>query len=696
MSKRGAISDLNHDNWDEEEEAQEAGTFAQADKSTLQDRVIKKAKRRGITKTDGPSIFAGFGGFKTSVTDSTSGDKPNFDFLKSSNGSTKEFSFGSPPSMAQNSSLVFGSGATSESKKTDNATFSFGSTSSIEPKAAKVSFGNGGQSTTTTKPSGMFSFGSSNLSTSSSATFSFGAKKEDDTAAEALKSSDDLIKPKESTNEADNPLALPKSTVAVSEAPLITNPLPLPKTSKWSCPICMVQNDNDKESCVCCSEPKPGCKAKKSDEVKDLGGSITSSGFKFGSATASTTSDNGGFKFGVSSTGSNSTQAASTGFQFGSDKPEVATTMPSNKKKEYSQEYLSHLKALNVQVCQWIKTHIEKNPYVFLTPVFKDYEKHLKDLEEKSYSGKEEAQELSNSNSDSSSNKPLLGGLFGNVASSEKAAEPVKFGSGSVGFASSSAAPSFTFGNTNPEGGSKGFSFGKSADEKTSPDKPSGFSFGSKTEETKLSTGFTFGTAASDGMKSNSTATTGFTLASSSAPQTEQKSGFSFGGSSNAGFTFGSSSAANPTGFSFGSGTTTTDNKTTGDNDEEESDEPPKVEVKEVTEDDAYHSVRCKLFYKKDKEFKEKGLGMLHLKKVDKKTQMVVRAETNLGNILLNILVGDSLNITKRKNNLQFGCIPHPPIPGMPEGPAIMLLKVKDSLMADELEEKLNEAIKAS
>ena len=89
---------------------------------------------------------------------------------------------------------------------------------------------------------------------------------------------------------------------------------------------------------------------------------------------------------------------------------------------------------------------------------------------------------------------------------------------------------------------------------------------------------------------------------------------------------------------------------------------------------------------------------MLHLKKVDggNKTQMIVRAETNLGNILLNILVGDSLNIMKRKNNLQFGCIPNPPIPGMPEGPAIMLLKVKDSVMADELEEKLNEAIKAA
>merc|ERR1712025_763610 len=186
---------------------------------------------------------------------------------------------------------------------------------------------------------------------------------------------------------------------------------------------------------------------------------------------------------------------------------------------------------------------------------------------------------------------------------------------------------------------------------------------------TKLSTGFTFGNAASaaEGTKS------GFSFASSSVePETEKKSGFSFGGTST-GFSFGNSSAAaaNSTGFTFGSGTTT-------------------------TEDDAYHSVRCKLFYKKEKEFKEKGLGMLHLRKVDKKTQMIVRAETNLGNILLNILVGDSLNITKRKNNLQFGCLPNPPIPGMPEGPAIMLLKVKDSLMADELEQKLNEAIKAS
>ena len=39
------------------------------------------------------------------------------------------------------------------------------------------------------------------------------------------------------------------------------------------------------------------------------------------------------------------------------------------------------LKQLNKQVTAWLKTHVDKNPYVFLSPVFKDYERHLKDLE---------------------------------------------------------------------------------------------------------------------------------------------------------------------------------------------------------------------------------------------------------------------------------------------------------------------------
>lgn len=41
---------------------------------------------------------------------------------------------------------------------------------------------------------------------------------------------------------------------------------------------------------------------------------------------------------------------------------------------------------------------------------------------------------------------------------------------------------------------------------------------------------------------------------------------------------------------------------------------------------------RCKLFYKKEAEFKEKGVGTLHLKLTEQgKTQLIIRADTNLG-----------------------------------------------------------------
>lgn len=47
---------------------------------------------------------------------------------------------------------------------------------------------------------------------------------------------------------------------------------------------------------------------------------------------------------------------------------------------------------------------------------------------------------------------------------------------------------------------------------------------------------------------------------------------------------------------------------------------------------DAQVCPRCKLFYKKDAEFKEKGVGTLHLKMTNQgKTQLIIRADTNLG-----------------------------------------------------------------
>ena len=56
MSKRGATRELNHDNWDDDEEEEDAGTFQQASSEALQTRVIKQARRR-LAGNDGEVIL---------------------------------------------------------------------------------------------------------------------------------------------------------------------------------------------------------------------------------------------------------------------------------------------------------------------------------------------------------------------------------------------------------------------------------------------------------------------------------------------------------------------------------------------------------------------------------------------------------------------------------------------------------------
>jgi hypothetical protein len=50
------------------------------------------------------------------------------------------------------------------------------------------------------------------------------------------------------------------------------------------------------------------------------------------------------------------------------------------------------------------------------------------------------------------------------------------------------------------------------------------------------------------------------------------------------------------------------------------------------------------------------------------------------------------MSLLKRTNNIQFVCIPNPPIPGV-DGPVTMLVKVKNADMANELETKMNERL---
>jgi nuclear pore complex protein Nup50 len=73
------------------------------------------------------------------------------------------------------------------------------------------------------------------------------------------------------------------------------------------------------------------------------------------------------------------------------------------------------------------------------------------------------------------------------------------------------------------------------------------------------------------------------------------------------------------------------------------------------------------------------------------KHSLLVRADTNLGNILLNISI-NSLKFTALGNkDISFLCIPNPlPDPKMsPDTPVVMLLRVKDAEIRDEVLEQL-------
>jgi nuclear pore complex protein Nup50 len=59
------------------------------------------------------------------------------------------------------------------------------------------------------------------------------------------------------------------------------------------------------------------------------------------------------------------------------------TSNSSVKTANSDSAYMTQLKRLNQEVCEWIKKHINENPYVDLSPIFKDYEKHLLNLEKK-------------------------------------------------------------------------------------------------------------------------------------------------------------------------------------------------------------------------------------------------------------------------------------------------------------------------
>ncbi|TKS90401.1 Nuclear pore complex protein [Collichthys lucidus] len=324
----------------------------------------------------------------------------------------------------------------------------------------------------------------------------------------------------------------------------------------------------------------------------------------------------------------------------------AATPAPSSGSGSGSgsnREYSRQLTALNCSVRDWITKHVNDNPLCDLNPIFRDYERHLASIERQYGAGSADG---------GSEEKKLPSTAAAPAASSSSS-------SSSSGSRSSSAAPASLF------------SFGKNTTEDSTRDKsaaaPLGagvtFNFGQKVDSSVLGS-----------------------LGSKSTPPS-----FSFSSSASSSQTlFGAPAAA---ALSF-SGSKSEDARPADENGDEESEEPPRPEIREVKEDDAFYSKKCKLFYKKDSEFKEKGVGTLHLKQTDDgKTQMIIRADTNLGNILLNIMVQSSMPCSRvGKNNVMVVCVPNPAVDDKnPSSPVPLLIRVKTAEDADELHKTLEE-----
>ncbi|XP_012696842.2 nuclear pore complex protein Nup50 [Clupea harengus] len=330
-----------------------------------------------------------------------------------------------------------------------------------------------------------------------------------------------------------------------------------------------------------------------------------------------------------------------------------------------STEYRRQLTALNCSVRDWITKHVNDNPLCDLNPIFRDYERHLGSIEKK-YGG-------------------AGAGGAGATATGPPApdaksdAEGVK--AGGLQLASSRTSTATSSGSSGGTAAPSLFSFSKdTSTSSTSTSVASGvtFNFGQKVDSSVLSS------LGSGGAPSFSFSTS---LSSSSASTPSL-----FGGQSLSTTTTAAAGAAAPsTPFSFSMAKAeapSTDVGTGQNGADEESDEPPVPVVKEIKEKDAFYSKKCKLFYKKESEFKEKGVGTLHLKTVaEGKLQLLVRADTNLGNILLNIMVSPTMPCSRTgKNNVMVVCVPNPPVDDKnPTTPVPMLIRIKTGEDADEL-----------
>ncbi|KRZ55696.1 Nuclear pore complex protein Nup50, partial [Trichinella nativa] len=133
----------------------------------------------------------------------------------------------------------------------------------------------------------------------------------------------------------------------------------------------------------------------------------------------------------------------------------------------------------------------------------------------------------------------------------------------------------------------------------------------------------------------------------------------------------------------------------TSEPEDDEKYEPPKVESVQVEEEGSVYSEKCKLYFKPDKEFVMKGIGFVYLKPNDNgKVQLIVRDNTPLGNLYLNIFLDELTPCQKiSKNKIMLTAVPNPPIEGKNENEVVTyLINMKSDKEADTLFDLINEA----
>ncbi|KAL1489533.1 hypothetical protein ABEB36_013488 [Hypothenemus hampei] len=297
---------------------------------------------------------------------------------------------------------------------------------------------------------------------------------------------------------------------------------------------------------------------------------------------------------------------------------------PSIEGNRKSEKYCARLKGLNESVSKWIKNKVEENPLISLEPIFKDYEKYLEEIEKEELKWQKEV-------------TPSI--------------------------------PTPTF-NFNPALDKNIKTIPSPTSAKFSKEKepfPSLIPWSNKVPTSNVNS--SINDLGASKFPTFRTTSTNITIPT-----------FSFGSNNNAAPDTSSFPAS--TGFAF-------ENKMKPENGNADEDEPPKVEFQPVVEDDHIYCIRCKVFVKKGENFGDRGVGNLYLKPIEnsEKVQLIVRADTNLGNLLLNFILSKNVP-TKRlgKKDVMLVAIP---TPDAQPPPTPLLLRVKSPEEADTLLEIL-------